>query len=274
MNEVNNLAKGEPQELLAVQPEEIISSGDSEDFTLVIDRLEKSVEAFNRIKTIAIRLTNELDWVDMGGRPYLLESGAQKIAKAFGVEVFDVALEQQRIKDEKGEYTVFLARGKARSKTLNSYVEDIGTCSQRDKFFAMRGGELVPVEDVDITMIMKKAVANLYGRLIKRVVGFGNVTWEELRAGNVKPAAKVEYKKRVSEKAKAIGDMLLEMAGGDKDAASALLQEYSRFKDKDGKEHCARSIADLSDAWAEKLLPKIQKVYTEFQNSLGGGVEK
>ena len=259
----------EKQEIVVAPPEDIVSSGElGDEITQVVSRVEKSVEAYNKIKSIAIRLTNELDWVDLGGRPYLLESGAQKIAKAFGVDIFDVRLERELIKDDKGEYLVFIAKGKARSKILNSYIEDIGTCSQRDRFFATRGGELIPIEDVDITMIMKKAKANLDGRLIRKAIGFGNVTWEELKGANIQPAAKVEYKKQISEKAKAIGNMLFEMAGGDKEAASALLQQYSKFTDKEGKEHYAKSIRDLSEAWADKILQKVQKGYLSYQEAM------
>ena len=126
----------------------------------------------------------------------------------------------------------------------------------------------MPVEDVDITMIMKKAVANLYGRLIKKAIGLGTVTWDDLKGASVKPIAKVEYKKQISEKAKAVGDMLLAMAGGDKEAASTLLQSFSRFVDKNGKEHAAKSIRDLSDAWADKIMPKVQKAYLEYQEAM------
>ena len=88
---------------------------------------------------------------------------------------------------------------------------------------------------------------------------------EEKAMPEQKLADQAEPKKPVGEKARAVGDMLLEMAGGDKEAASALLQQYSKFTDKEGKEHYARSVRDLTEAWADKILPKVQKGYMAYQ---------
>ncbi len=252
---------------VVVAPPEIIATaeGNGLDIVQTVDRLEKSISAYQKIKEVALKLTRPEDWVDMGGKPYLLESGAQKIAKAFGVEIFDVSLEQKTFTDDRGSYSVFVAKGKARSKILGSYVEDIGTCSQRDKFFGMEKGQFKQLEDVDITVVMKKAVTNLFGRLIDRAIGLGGTSWQELGALGIKPGAKVEYKQE-SAAAKEIGKMIMDMVGGDTAAASKMLQEFTRFKGKDGKEVSISSIAQLSDAWAQKILPRVKKAYDEWQN--------
>ena len=46
---------------------------------------EKRIDAINKIKQIALKVTNAKDWVDQGGRPYLQASGAEKIARLFGI---------------------------------------------------------------------------------------------------------------------------------------------------------------------------------------------
>jgi len=265
--EVNMTEEKKEMAEVVVAPPEIIATTETGGLDIVqtVDRLEKSISAYQRIKELALKLTRPEDWVDMGGKPYLLESGAQKIAKAFGVEIFDVSLEQKIFTDDRGSYSVFVAKGKARSKILGSYVEDIGTCSQRDKFFGMEKGQFKQLEDVDITVVMKKAVTNLFGRLIDRAIGLGGTNWKELEALGIKPSAKIEYK-QTSQAAKEVGKMILDMAGGDTTAASKMLQEFTRFKGKDGKEVSISSVAQLSEVWAQKILPKVQKAYDEWKN--------
>jgi len=254
-----------------IQEQELVA--DERSIDQIVSDLEKGVQAYNKIKLVALKLTGPEDWVQIGKQPYLLESGAQKIAKAFGVAIFDVKVETQWQEDSRGRYQIVVARGKAFSKKLSSYIEDVGICSQRDRFFAMDSGELKPVEEVDFTNVIKKAVANLYGRLIKRVVGLMGVSWDDLEKAGIKPAAKVEFKEKkpLSAEAQKIGAMILEMAGGDKEAAKEMLRSLSEFE-KNGKKYSVSSVADLSEAWAKKLLPKVEKEYNEWRK-MGSEVE-
>ena len=254
-----------------IQEQELVA--DERSIDQIVSDLEKGVQAYNKIKLVALKLTGPEDWVQIGKQPYLLESGAQKIAKAFGVAIFDVKVETQWQEDAKGRYQIVVARGKAFSKKLASYIEDVGICSQRDRFFAMDDGELKPVEEVDFANVIKKAVANLYGRLIKRVVGLMGVSWDDLEKAGIKPAAKVEFKEKkpLSPEAQKIGAMILEMAGGDKEAAKEMLKSLSEFE-KNGQKYFVTSIRDLSEAWAKKLLPKVEKEYNEWRK-MGSEVE-
>ena len=49
------------------------------------EQAEKRIDAMNKIKRVAIKLTNKHDWTDQGGKPYLQVSGAEKIARMFGI---------------------------------------------------------------------------------------------------------------------------------------------------------------------------------------------
>lgn len=51
------------------------------------EKAEKYIEAMNRIMDAALKITNELDWVLIGGTPYLQESGATKVARLFGISI-------------------------------------------------------------------------------------------------------------------------------------------------------------------------------------------
>jgi hypothetical protein len=237
--------------------------------------VEKNVELFNKVKIIALKMTKASDWVDLGGNPYLMDRGTENVAIAFGVDVSEVRLTQEWNEDAKGRYYAYVASGKAYSKTLGRYVEDIGVCSQRDKFFGMVSGKLKEVADVDMANIRRKAVTNLYNRLIKRVIGLMGVTFADLEASGIslKAVQKVDYKSGgqkaeaaanlpddAKKKRDAIWSMLMEIAVGDVDAAKGLLMAVSSFKDKDGKEHKLEDISRLtSEKWIASLYGKVKK---------------
>ena len=52
-----------------------------ENILYLADKAEKMIAAMNRIMDAALKITNELDWVLIGGKPYLQESGATKVAR-------------------------------------------------------------------------------------------------------------------------------------------------------------------------------------------------
>ena len=51
------------------------------------DRAEKAIQAVNRIMEAALKITNEKDWVIIGGKPYLQETGATKVSSLFGISI-------------------------------------------------------------------------------------------------------------------------------------------------------------------------------------------
>lgn len=233
--------------------------------------IEKNIEFFNKVKVLALKMTKPQDWVDMGG-PYLMDRGAENIAIAFGVDISDLQLKQDWAEDSRGRYYTFIASGKAYAKKLGRYVEDIGVCSQRDKFFGMVSGQLKEIQDVDMANIRRKAVTNLYSRLIKRVIGLMGVTWDDLGAAGITKdkLQKVEYRggqqgggpagrPRISEEATArlnkAWKRILETAGGDVERARAELDRMASFADK--------KVTDIShitsDAWANKVYGTVKK---------------
>ena len=235
--------------------------------------IEKNVEFYNKVKIIALKMTKASDWVDLGGNPYLMDRGTENIAVAFGVDISGVRLEPiEWAEDTKGRYYSFIASGKAYSKKLGRYVEDIGVCSQRDKFFGMANGQLKEIQEVDMANIRRKAVTNLYSRLIKRVIGLMGITWEDLAAAGIKreQLQKVEYRGGQQgggpARASALSPdhearrtkcwkLILELKGGDAKEASALLDKLASFGDK--------KVTDIgqisSDKWVDALYGKVKK---------------
>jgi hypothetical protein len=242
-----------------------------------IQKVEKQIEFFNRIKNVSLKLTKEQDWVFQQDSPYLMDRGTENIAIAWGIDISDVKLRQEWEEDDKGRYYTFIATGKAYSKKLGRYIEDIGVCSQRDKFFGWMKGEMKEIHDVDMANIRKKAVTNLYSRLIKRCIGLMNVTVDDLKeAGlDIKKIHGIKYnsgsqkaKARLSEKGKEtqkkLGDMLLMMASEDKKVATELLKKYSSWKDDEGKEHYADSLSKMSEKWINTVYGKVKEDFDKI----------
>lgn len=241
--------------------------------------IEKNVEFYNKVKVIALKLTKPSDWVDLGGNPYLMDRGTENIAVAFGVDISDVRLSMEWAEDAKGRYYSFIAAGKAYSKKLGRYVEDIGVCSQRDKFFGKIGDKFKEIEEVDMSNVRRKAVTNLYNRLIKRVIGLMGVTFDDLVQAGIKKEqlGKVEYRAGAQKAADltpegkdtkaTLDQMLLRMANNDKAEVEKLIKKFSMWIDGEKKERFVTSTDKLSEKWLASTYGKAKK---EYEKTCGG----
>lgn len=249
-----------------------------------IQKLEKNVELFNRVKIVSLKLTKESDWVMQGKEPYLMDRGAENIAIAWGIDILPgMELKLEWAEDEKGRYYSYVAKGQAYSKRLGRTVSDIGVCSQRDRFFGMVRGEMKPMEEVDMANIRRKAVTNLYNRLIKRCVGLSGVTVDDLQQAGLDTSkiAGISYsngaqkaKARLSTEGKEVqdklGDMLMMMANEDKAEAAKLLEKYSAFRNDKGETISAKSLKQMSEKWLQSTYGKAK---ADFEKTQGGGDE-
>jgi hypothetical protein len=178
-----------------------------EGIELVIARAEKQVKVLEKVLAIAVQRTNNHDWVDQNGKPYLTASGAEKLVPLFGVNLTDVSYEKKYTKDEKGDYYIYQYKGTFFWKAGS--IEAIGACSSRDKFFAWdsHAKEFKPLPEVDETNIMKAAYSNMTVNGITRLLGIRNLTWEQLTAFGINKdnVSRVEYRN-----GNAGGDMISE----------------------------------------------------------------
>lgn len=284
------IVEGEPLDESTLSPELQVINLPAKGFDIEreLAGIEKNIVLYNRIKQVALKLTKPSDWVNQGGSPYLMDRGAENVAIAFGVDISEVRLALEWAEDNKGRYYTYVASGKAYSKKLARYVEDMGVCSQRDRFFGWDSSTRAwrPIEDVDMANIRRKAVTNLYNRLIKRVIGLMNVTFDDLKAAGIDPGqlGKVEYQagrdraeKELSEEGKDVrtklGDMLMRMANNDKAAAAKLLEKYTAFKDDKGEERKATSLASMSEKWLKSTYGKVKKDYEKTEGPREPGQE-
>jgi len=267
-------------------PERELVAFPSKERELTVDEKVKLVgeklDLFNRIKNISLKLTKPSDWIiHTDDNPYLMDRGSENVGIAFGVDVSGIKLNQEWHEDKDGRYYEYVATGMGYSKVLNRVVEDIGVCSQRDKFFGRVKGELKPIEEVDMPNIRRKAITNLHSRLIKRLVGLMNITLNDLQEAklDISKIKKIEYKtgsqkvaKTLSNEAidtrKKIYDMALQMAGGKEEDTKIFIKQSSLFKSKEGKEVFTETVEGLTtEKWIQMAYKNIKKA---FENAYPG----
>jgi hypothetical protein len=162
---------------------------------------EARIDAVVKIKQLALKVTNGGDWTDQGGKPYLMVSGAEKIANLFNVSWSFLTPEPIYEETADGHYT-FTYQGRFSMGGRSIEVE--GSRSSKDKFFNQN--EYVndvktakAVGDRDNKRDVKMAaLTNLLGNGITRLLGIRNLAWADLSeyAGITQDqCGKVEYKK-------------------------------------------------------------------------------
>lgn len=195
MNEQN----GNGQEIIVMNNAGLADTSDD-----LIASAERRIAQIDKIITLSIRRTNENDWVDQQGKPYLTASGAEKIARLFGISWKILKSEKILTSDEKGQFYFYQVTGVFTLGGGKDSVESVGTCSSKDQFFAKHtitneSGEkekvLKPLSEVDETNIMKAAYSNCVANGITRLLGIRNLTWEQVKAGGIdqNKAAAVKY---------------------------------------------------------------------------------
>jgi len=187
------ITDGEPEVLPAIADNTLIA---------IAEQAEKRVEAMQKIKRMALKLTNPHDWVDENGKPYLQASGAEKVARLFGISWR--MSEPIRENIEGGHFT-YTYHGEF--SLAGASIEAIGTRSSKDGFFKKyewkgdgekRTRVELPVSEIDPGDVKKSAYTNLLGNGITRLLGIRNLTYEDLKeyAGISKEQiSSVEYRK-------------------------------------------------------------------------------
>lgn len=267
-------------------------SGDAMELNLgSVAGLERSVQLAERyfafiekIRRLAVNATRKADWIDESGSPFLMSDGAYKIANAFGVTVSNMRFDpREDFSDEYGEWYLYTVHGVA---SWNGREQpQVGTCSTRDKFFAKRTKDnknyYLPLSEICVGDVKKKAVTNLLSRAIKSQLGL-DFTWdelEELSGGAIKKGAvtrirhtagaaggRPEQNPDAIEKRNTARKLVLEMAGNNVDEYTKIVRTASAWTNKEGKHFDGKnSLKDVSDAAIPAVLNKILDMHTAWK---------
>jgi len=260
----------EDMELVAVPPRELkkeeaplgildlvnIQEMDMVEFDKIAKDLIEKVKKFTRY---ALAITNERDWTDHGGEPYLAASGAEKIRKLFGI---NIKIDPNKVykemrEDNQGKFYIYTVHGFAWKGAVG--MSAVGTCSSRDKFFAYANRKLKPIEDISETNIMKKAISNFEGNAIKRYLGLRNLSWKELEDAGLDRSKIKEVKFR--------GQKTRDEGEGKKDPTPekrAMITTVEDLLDKVGipkkaKDGMRRLIPNMDDKGLGFMIKKLNK---------------
>lgn len=131
------------------------------------EKAEKALEALNRIMDAALKITTELDWVLIGGNPYLQESGATKVARLFGISW--QIIDKTATVDAEG-YKTFTY--KARFMMKDTFIECEGSRSMKEDFFAKAGKDkpIKKPDAIDERDVQMAAYTNCINNGIKRII--------------------------------------------------------------------------------------------------------
>ena len=273
------------QESSSNVPAEVMGSGEiMQPETDIIAVAEKRLDRYKKIADLSLKVTTQKDWVDQSGNPYLVHSGAEKIARLFGISITGIKHEKMWAEDEKGgKFFMYRTTGSV-SLPDGTCQEALGICSSRDSFFGKSHGEFKLLSQLDEPSIAKAAYTNMVVNGITHLLGLRNITWEQLSAVGIRQdgIAKVDYqagkqggskKADMSSEGKSkldeIKDMVSEMCQDEQDQMAKYFGEISSFKYKDKKTGEEKPYSEPNPArWSEKVLniafPKIKAHYDSF----------
>ena len=132
------------------------------------DKAEQYIKAMNRIMEAALKITNELDWCLIGGKPYLQESGATKVARLFGISIKLIG--QPVVECDNQGYKTYTYKAKFMLK--DQFIECEGSRSMKDDFFAKQGKDkpLKTPDEIDDRDVKMSAYTNCVNNGIKRLI--------------------------------------------------------------------------------------------------------
>lgn len=172
---------------------EVVSPLESDKLIELSQNAEKRIEAVKKIKTQALRVTNEHDWTDQGGKPYLQVSGSEKIARLFGIS-WRFNGDIIRHDEENGHFSFEVSMEFIMS---GATIEFKGSRSSKDPFFSKKYGKEISPSEIDKADVQKAAITNTIGNGITRLLGIRNLSWDDLKTAglNAEKIGKVDYKK-------------------------------------------------------------------------------
>ncbi|MEM5810150.1 MAG: hypothetical protein QW156_04660 [Candidatus Aenigmatarchaeota archaeon] len=166
------------------------------------EQVEKRINAMKIVKKSALKLTNEKDWVNQNGKPYLQSSGAEKIARQFSISWRFVGEPRKEVfPDGHFQYIVTME-----FMLGNSTIEVMGIRSSKDPFFSTRykeGNKIeLPSTEIDSGDVLKSAISNAITNGVTRILGLREIEWDDLKqAGiDISRIQKIEYKTQPQQK--------------------------------------------------------------------------
>lgn len=175
-------------EILENPTNEIATQGAFQDTSLdnilyMADKADKYIAAVNRIMEAAIKVTCEYDWTLIGGKPYLQESGATKVARVFGISIEKLG-EPVKETDSEGYVTYTY---KLRLHMNGQFIDCDGSRSMRQDFFSKGKNGIKKPDEIIERDVKMAAYTNAVNNGIKRLIpGLRNIDISVLEGAGMK----------------------------------------------------------------------------------------
>lgn len=168
MNEDINIIEDDITDLATRQQSGGLLDASSDNILYLAERADKYIDAMNRIMQAALKITSENDWCIIGGKPYLQETGAMKVARLFGICVERKGKPTVTV-DSEG-YKTFTCE--ARFWLKDQYVDCEGSRSMKEDFFAKAGKDkpLKKPDEIEERDVRMAAYTNCLNNGIKRLI--------------------------------------------------------------------------------------------------------
>ncbi|MCI9591627.1 MAG: hypothetical protein HFG42_13980 [Lachnospiraceae bacterium] len=129
------------------------------------EKADKMITAMNKIMSAALKITSEHDWTLIGGKPYLQESGATKVARLFGISW---QIGNPKIECDAEGYKTFTYKG--RFEMRGQFIECEGSRSMKDDFFGGKPDARKSVDEISERNVRQAAYTNCINNGIKRII--------------------------------------------------------------------------------------------------------
>lgn len=168
-----------------------IMTTDVNSLMAIAEQAERRVAALNKMMNAAIKITSGLDWTVIGGKPYLQETGATKVARLFGISWRIAEGYPKQTIDNNGyptwEYRMIFTMG-------NNSIECDGSRDGSGDFFTGKTDKK-NADEINTANVKKSAYTNCLNNGIKRLLpGLRNIDLAVLEAQGIKPGSGYTFK--------------------------------------------------------------------------------
>ena len=94
-------------QIIAIPQNDLLAVSGGDDFLAIA---EKRINQLQRIKELSLKITNENDWVDQNGKPYMMASGAEKVRGLFSISVRMEDPRKQASVDDRGDFYFYFIK--------------------------------------------------------------------------------------------------------------------------------------------------------------------
>lgn len=137
----------------------------SDNIMYLAEKADKMITAMNKIMSAALKITSAHDWTLIGGKPYLQESGATKVARLFGISW---KIGSPKIECDSEGYKTFTYKG--RFEMRGQFIECEGSRSMKDEFFCGKADKRKSVDEISERNVRQAAYTNCINNGIKRII--------------------------------------------------------------------------------------------------------